>query len=95
MQFVSLFIAFGRHSRVTVLHEVVDELLSYHDDGQLNAKLGETTSRIANVTLQLEKLIFSCSIIAGIIVEASFEERNVNQRTVKRKKCEHCEMKRT
>lgn len=33
-------------------------------------------------TFQLEKFIFSCAIIAGIVIKASLEKRYINQRGV-------------
>jgi hypothetical protein len=70
------------HSRVTVLHEVVDKLLANHDYRQLNAKLAEAAGGITNVAFQLEKLVFSRAVIARVAVEPPLEKRNVDQRWV-------------
>lgn len=48
----------------------------------LDTKLGQTARRIANVTFQLEKFVFSRTVIAGVVVKAPLEERNVYQRRV-------------
>jgi len=39
----------GFNSRDSNFHEIVEELLSHHDDYQLNKELGNATSRVAYV----------------------------------------------
>lgn len=58
-------------------------LISYEGRStHLDAKLGQAAGRIANVTFQLEKFVFSRAVIARVVVKAALEERNVNQRRV-------------
>jgi hypothetical protein len=45
-----------RYSRVSQLEEVVEALLSDHDDGQLDAQLGKAAGGVADIALKLEEL---------------------------------------
>lgn len=57
--------------RIKELDEIVENLFSYHNNGQLYAQLTQASCWIANVTLHAEKFGFSCYSIPGIIKKSS------------------------
>lgn len=60
----NIFYCENENSRVEIFHEIIDKLLSNHDDGKLNTKLAQTSGWIAYVTFQSKELAFSCFVIA-------------------------------
>ena len=60
----------GEYSRIEELEEVVEDLLPYHDDGQLYAEFAEATGRVAHVPLDSQELRRSAYGISGVVKEA-------------------------
>lgn len=66
------------NSRVRQLHKVVEDLLPYHDDGELDAKLGEAAGRVADVALQFEELRLAGLVVARVVVETALSSQRTS-----------------
>lgn len=59
--------------RIEDFYEIIQHLLSDHDDGQLNAQFAQTSGGIANVAFHPKELRFPTNGVAWIIEETALE----------------------